>query len=284
MIIIPDMEDIRFAFYLVEPVGLHDALEYGVKAEEWGFDVVAACDNTFWWTPGQSPVWHNPTLLTTILSRTKNIKIMSSVFDPVKRHPALVAHMASTLDNIAKGRYAFGIGAGEIANYGPLVDLSGPRPHRLLTRIKEYITVIHGIWNSTVEKPFNFDGRFFHLRNAYLSLKPSTKPHPPIYVASLGPKMRKLTGEMADGWVPLTYTPETYEKDLKSIETAAKSVGKNMDDIDPSLTIYTAVSKDDDRVKEIASMRGKLELVARPRLLQDLGYAELGTQGLQGTR
>ncbi|RLI72907.1 hypothetical protein DRO97_08490, partial [Archaeoglobales archaeon] len=136
----------RFAFYLVEPVRLTDALEYGVKAEEYGFDVVAACENLFWWTPGHSPVWDNFIVLTTILSRTKKIKAMTDVVDPVKRHPAVVAHMASTLDNITKGRIAVGIGAGEIANFGPLVDLVGSKPKPSARRVKEFIDVMYGVW------------------------------------------------------------------------------------------------------------------------------------------
>lgn len=280
MIKISNIKDVRFAFYLVEPVGFEDALEYGVKSESWGYDAVAACDNTFWYTPEQSPVWHNPTLLTTIMARTKRIKIITNVLDPVKRHPALVAHMVSTLDNIGKGRFTFGIGPGEIGNYGPLVDLVGARPHRLFTRTKEYIEVMQGIWNSTLEKPFNYNGRFFRLKNAFLSLKSFTKPHPPIYVAGLGPKMRQLTGEMADGWLPLTYTPETYKKDWIEIEKAAKSIGRDINKIDPCLSIYTAVLRDSDRATEIATSRGRLDMTGRPRLLKELGFSDLADSSL----
>ena len=107
-------------FLLVEPVGLEDALEFGTKAEQNGYDAVAACENLFWWTPGQSPVWDNFVVLNSILHRTKKIKVMTDVVDPVKRHPAVVAHTVATIDNIFKGRIGLGIGAGEVANLGHL--------------------------------------------------------------------------------------------------------------------------------------------------------------------
>ncbi len=284
MIIISNIERTRFGFYLVEPVGLHDALKYGVKAEEYGFDLVAACDNLFWWTPGQAPVWNSFAVLTTIMNKTKKIEVMTNVIDSVKYHPAIVAHMVSTLDNISNGRFQLGVGGGEIGNFGPLVDQAGSRPYRLLTRLKEFVTVLQGVWKSTIENPFSFDGTFFHVKDGFLTSKPFTKPHPPIYLSALGPKMRKFAGHVADGWIPITYTPESYKKDLKEIESSAKTSGRDVKKIDPGLTIYTIVLKDHERAKEIAAARGKLDLAARPRLLRDLGYKEIADENLMWSR
>ena len=270
---------VRFGFYLVEPVGLEDALRYGVEAEKWGFDVVAACENLFWWTPGQSSVWDNFTVLNAIMNRTKKIGFLTAVIDTVKRHPAVVAHMVSTMDNIGKGRISIGIGAGEVANYGPLLDMNPPKkPSEMLTRIREFITVTRGIWNSTLDRPFNFNGTCFHVENAYLSLKPLTKPHPPLYVAGLGPRMRKLVGEMANGWIPLTYPPEIYEKNLTEIKQYALQSGRNAEAIDGGLIAYTAVLSNGDKARKIASERGRLDVAARPALLRGMGYTRLAEQ------
>jgi len=261
-------------------VGLQDALTYGVQAEKWGFDVVAACENLFWWTPGQSPVWDNFMVLNAIMNRTKKIKIMTDVIDPVKRHPAVVAHMVGTLDNIGKGRIqGVGIGAGEVANYGPILDLNGPRkPSEMLSRLREFIAVMKGVWGSTEDHPFNFNGEYFRLKDAFLSLKPSTKPGVPIYVGALGPKMRKLVGEFADGWIPLTHAPEIYKKDVTEIMEAARITGRDPAAIDMGLTIYTSVLKDSERARKMGIARGRLDLAARPALLSDLGYQRLAEE------
>jgi alkanesulfonate monooxygenase SsuD/methylene tetrahydromethanopterin reductase-like flavin-dependent oxidoreductase (luciferase family) len=267
----------RFAFYLVEPVGLEDALEFGTKAEENGYDAVAACENLFWWSPGQSPVWDNFVVLNTILQRTKRIKILTDVIDPVKRHPAVVAQTVATIDSISKNRIALGIGAGEVANFGPMIDLAKPPS---LSMIKEFIQVIRGLWGSTVEKPLTFEGKFYQLKDAYLSTKPYTKPNPPIYIGAMGPKMRKLVGELGDGWVPLTYTPESYQKDLEGIQEVARSCGRDPNAIDHALTVYTITLRDRRRAEKIATERGRLELVARPELLPALGYGDLADYSL----
>ena len=189
----------RFAFYLVEPVPLADALALGVQAEDWGFDLVAVCENLFWWNPIYAPVWDNFTVLTAIAARTQSIGLMTNVIDPVKRHPAVIAHTVATLDQMTSGRVTLGIGAGEIGNYGPLLDVIGPPPHQLYGRTKEFIEVVHGVWRSSLAEPFVFQGKHFQLHNAHLSLKPFTQPHPPIYLAGMSPKTKHLTGAVADG-------------------------------------------------------------------------------------
>lgn len=271
---------IRFALALCEPVGLVDALDAGSKAEEWGFDAVAVCENLFWYDPAFAPVWDNFTVLTTLANRTKNIGLMTAVIDPVKRHPVVVAHMVATLDHIAPERLLLGIGPGEITNFEPIRDLAGTPPYRLLTRTKEFINVLRGTWASTPETPFSFAGDFFHVEQAYLSLKPATKPHPPIYVGAMGPNMRQLTGEMANGWLPVTYTPETFAHDWQMVSTSAKKVGRNPAEIDRGLLIYTTVLDDGEKAKAHGSLYGRDLLVERPDVLRQLGYAELADDRL----
>lgn len=168
-----------------------------------------------------------------------------------------------------------GMGAGEVANFAPLVDLVGSPPYRLLTRTKEFMTVLYGAWASTEEKPFRFKGQYFHVENAYLSLKAITKPHPPVYLAAMGPKMRQLAGKMANGWIPITYTPETYKEDWQEIKAQAISVGRDPSKIDRGLLIYTVVLEDGQAAKEHASHFGRALLSERPNLLRTLGHSEL---------
>jgi phthiodiolone/phenolphthiodiolone dimycocerosates ketoreductase len=261
-------------FGLVAGGYLNEALEYGVNAEKWGFDLVTAYDDLFFWTPEVAyNSWEPFTLLTLIMSRTKRVKLMTCVIDSVRRHPSAVAQIVSTVDNVSRGRLSIGIGAGEIANFGPLLDLVD-KPLRLCSRLREFLTVLYGLWDSTIENPFNFNGEYFRVRNAFYDLKPLTKPHPPVYVAALGPNMRKLVGEMADGWLPLTYTPETYADHWKEIQRAAKSAGRS-DQVLPALKQHTVVLKDGDKAREEASIRGKVNLSVRPDLLHALGLHDL---------
>jgi phthiodiolone/phenolphthiodiolone dimycocerosates ketoreductase len=126
-----------------------------------------------------------------------------------------------------------------------------------------------------MEQPFSFDGEYFRVRNAFYDLKPLTVPHPPVLVGAFGPSMRRLVGEMADGWLPTTYTPETYEKHWNEIKSIGKSAGRGGDAIVPALKQHSVVLRDGDKAKEEASVRGKVNLVVRPDLLRALGYRDL---------
>ena len=274
----------RFAFYLVEPVPLADALALGVQAEDWGFDLVAVCENLFWWNPIYAPVWDNFTVLTAIAARTQSIGLMTNVIDPVKRHPAVIAHTVATLDQMTSGRVTLGIGAGEIGNYGPLLDVIGPPPHQLYGRTKEFIEVVHGVWRSSLAEPFVFQGKHFQLHNAHLSLKPFTQPHPPIYLAGMSPKTKHLTGAVADGWTPVTYTPETYANAWADVQQGARNVGRNPAALDRALTICTVVLNDEMQAKSAGSLAGRKRMSARPALLRELGYPELAGSGVDVTQ
>ena len=278
------VERVRFGFYLVEPVALQDALELGARAEERGFDLVASCENLFWWNPGQAPVWDCFTVLATLAERTDRLPLMTNVIDPVKRHPAVVAHILATLDNIWPGRFTLGIGPGEVANYGPLVDVSGPPPHRFYTRTREFIEVLRGVWASTQEEPFSFEGRLFQIEDAHLSLKPVTEPHPPIYLAALGERMKRLTGQVADGWTPVIYTPETYAADWAEVASAAEAAGRDPRAIDRALTISTVVLSDEQKARAFGDIVGRVMLTTRPQLLGRLGHSELADERLDVAR
>lgn len=262
----------QFALYLAEPLGLHDALRVGEQAEEWGFDTLAACQNLFWWEAGEAPTWDLFTVLTTLANRT-TLDLMTNVVDPFARHPVVVAHILATYDQLWPGRLTLGIGPGEIMNFGPLRDVAGPPPYRQLTRTREFIEVVRGIWRSSMEAPFSYEGQYFQVENAHLSMKPNAET--PIYIAGMGPNMKKLTGCIADGWTPATYTPETYAAAWQDVASAAVEAGRDPDNLGRALTIFTCVLDDNAQARQAAGITGRLEIVARPNLLHDLGYGEL---------
>jgi len=135
--------------------------------------------------------------------------------------------------------------------------------------------VMRGIWESTVEKPFSYEGTFFCVENAFLSLKPFTKPNPRIYLGAMGPIMRDAVAQIADGWIPIHYTPETYEKDWRDMQRAVERAGREPGGIDPGLILFTTVLRDGERAGQIASLMGRKRLLGRPQLLSALGLSEL---------
>src|SRR5208282_5621982 len=88
---------------------------------------------------------------------SKNVPIATSVVDTVRRHPAMLAQAALTVDHLSNGRFILGVGSGEAANGVPYgFDLSKP-----VSRFEEALKVIKLLWDS--EGPVDFEGQFYRL-------------------------------------------------------------------------------------------------------------------------
>lgn len=247
---------------------VHRALDYAKMVEDYGFDTVMSSDHLFHPFPeflGRPPpdVF---TLLAAMTVKTKRIRLMPAVTDPIRRHPVVVAQAIATLDHLSNGRIMLGYGAGEAFNINPLRDLEWSEPY---SRLEEAIMLLKQLWKAT--GPVTFEGRFFKVRDAEAYFKPLQEPHPPIYIGGYGPKIRRLIGRVADGWIPWTYTPGHYERDLRLIREAAEKAGRTLDDIDTALIVPMVLGKDSEKAWEILSVGVKMTMVVRTQLLKDLG-------------
>ncbi len=145
-------------------------------------------------------------------ANTSRIKLGTSIAQLSARTPAATAMAAMTMDHLSGGRFILGLGAS-----GPQV-VEGwygqpyPRP---LERTREYVQIIRKI--IAREEPVQFDGRHYHLpsQNGMGLGKPlKSTVHPfrsdlPIYLAAEGPKNVALAAEIADGWLPLFFSPKS---------------------------------------------------------------------------
>ncbi|MHA3961899.1 MAG: LLM class flavin-dependent oxidoreductase [Candidatus Thorarchaeota archaeon SMTZ1-45] len=183
------------------------------------------------WTPDITPLavfQHSPhtyyelsSIMSACASVTENVQLISSVTEPIRRHPILIAQTFLTLDHISRGRTVLGIGAGELENIEPYgLNYSGQ-----VGKLREALEIIKMVWNT--HEPFSYDGRYWKLKDAVMSLRPAVdgKP-PPIWIAAVGPKMLKLAAEYGDGWVPHTAKPKQYGEGLKIIQDHRKKLDR----------------------------------------------------------
>ncbi len=138
------------------------------------------------------------TLLAALAARTQRLRVGVMVTGNTYRHPAVLANMAATIDNISRGRLDFGIGAGwnelEHEMYNIPLYAPGERIHRL----GEACEVVKRLWTET---PANFDGKYYQLKNAYCEPKPVQKPYPPIVIGGGGEKLTlRVVAQYADIW------------------------------------------------------------------------------------
>jgi phthiodiolone/phenolphthiodiolone dimycocerosates ketoreductase len=237
------------------------------RIEELGYDSMWYPDHLMgWlsetiWTPDITPLsmfqssphtFPDPlVLMAAHAAETSKILLGTSVTETVRRPPAVMAQTALTLDNISKGRIILGLGAGEIENIEPYgLNFSCP-----VSKLEENLKIIRLLWTDQVKKK-SYQGKFTSLKDAVLTLEPYKKgKYPPIWLGAMGPRMLKLTGELADGWLPVGLNvpnaDELYRQNLKVIHDAAKKTGRNPESIIPGLYAMTLVGKTHDECHEL---------------------------------
>jgi len=178
---------------------------------------------------------------------TKHVPIITSVVDTVRRHPAMLAQTALTIDHLSQGRFILGLGSGETENTVPYgFDFSKP-----VGRFEEALKVIRLLWES--EGPVDFEGQFFRLQHARLDTEPFGGRFPKMWVGASGPRMLEITGRYADGWWPAgAYSPEEYAAKLKVVRDSAERAGRDPLAIVPAF-IQTCLIGDDAELATILS-------------------------------
>lgn len=176
---------------------------------------------------------------------TKNVPIATSVVDTVRRHPAMLAQTALTIDHLSGGRFILGLGSGETENTVPYgFDFDRP-----VSRFEEALQVIRLLWET--EGPVDFAGQFFRLQHARLDTEPYEGRFPEIWIGGSGPRMLGIIGRHADGWWPAgAYSPEDYAAKLQTIRDAADQAGRDPMAITPAF-IMTCLIGDDTELAEI---------------------------------
>lgn len=262
------MTGTRFGLSLagLEPL---QAVEDGVRAERAGFDAVWVPDH---YTDVEDDKLEPWTVLSAIAPLTKKIELGLSVTDTQRSHPSRTAHAAACLDVISGGRVLMGIGAGEAMNIVPF-GLPWEEPAGRADRFEEAVRLIKLLWSSSREKHVSLTGEYYRVTDAFLSLSPSRKPHPPIYVGAMSSRrMLEITGELADGWVGWFNTPELFKKKWKIIEGAAKANGRDPRRID-SVTFLLMALPTNAEERRAAVLGAKCTLLMEQRTLQSMGYS-----------
>jgi len=179
-------------------------------------------------------------------AQTENIKLGTAIMQMPGRTPANAAMTAMTMNQLSNGRFLMGLGLS-----GPQVveGWHGVSYKRPLTRTREYVNIVRQIFKR--EGRMTHDGKIYQIpyrgddaTGLGKPLKSSLHAQPdiPIYLASIGPKNVQLTAEIADGWLPIFFSPDKY-KDIYAphVETgfAKAGNGKGYDnfDIAPNVSV-----------------------------------------------
>src|SRR5713101_1194287 len=157
----------------------------------WDFDHLASIGDG---GPGRV-IYEGWTLQAAMAEATKRVRLGCMVTGNTYRHPVVLAKMAVTVDHLSGGRLEFGIGAGWAEIEHTMYGIEG-LDHRV-GMLSESLRIIKSLWT---EERTNFDGRYYHFKDAIANPKPVQKPYPPIWVGASGATTLRLVARRADVW------------------------------------------------------------------------------------
>jgi len=152
-----------------------------------------------------------PVILTAVAQATTRIEIGTCVVNPYTIHPAEIAMLAATLDEVSGGRFNLGIASGG----SELLKWVNIAPERPLAAMRRAIAQINAILSAAAAEAW--------APEAYLRFAPQRRV--PIYLGAMGPKMLGLAGEVADGVLPLLFPPEHFATVRLLVEAGAVAAG-----------------------------------------------------------
>lgn len=209
------MESVALALGSRQDISIDDLLRLAKEADHLGY---TGC------FVGESWGMDAFTTLSAIASCTKNICVATGIVPIFSRTPSLLAQSITSLDIISHGRAILGLGT---SGRRVIEDWHGMKYERPIQRSKEYLEIIRMALNNT---PVNYAGNFFHLKRFKLAISP-VQQHIPLYIASIGQANLRLTGQLADGWLPIWTDFEQLPDLIGQISRAATSAGRNISDI-----------------------------------------------------
>jgi alkanesulfonate monooxygenase SsuD/methylene tetrahydromethanopterin reductase-like flavin-dependent oxidoreductase (luciferase family) len=212
---------VRFGWFLVpeaaDPPGLVEQVRLAERA---GVDLVGIQDH-----PYQRRFLDTFSLLAALAAATERVGLFPDVASLPLRHPAMLAKAAASIDLLSGGRFELGLGAGSF--WDAIVAMGGPRrsPGEAVEALEEAVALLRLLWSD--QRSVWFTGHHYRV----VGVGPGPAPAHPIgiWVGAYGPRMLRLVGRLADGWVPsASYLPPERLADAQArIDDAAAAAGRD---------------------------------------------------------
>jgi alkanesulfonate monooxygenase SsuD/methylene tetrahydromethanopterin reductase-like flavin-dependent oxidoreductase (luciferase family) len=224
--------DLRFGAF-VTPLSERpdEVVSLARRAEAEGLDLVTFQDHPY--LPKFLDTW---TLMAWVAARTERVRVAPNVVNLPLRQPAVLARAAASLDLLSGGRFELGLGAGN--RWDAIEAMGGPRrsARESVDALAEAIGVIRAIWDVSAAE-VRTGGEHYKLQGAEPGPEPAHRIE--IWLGAYKPRMLRLTGAEADGWLPSA--PYLQEGDLargnRAIDEAAAEAGRKPREIRRLLNI-----------------------------------------------
>ncbi|HEX6388325.1 MAG TPA: LLM class flavin-dependent oxidoreductase, partial [Solirubrobacteraceae bacterium] len=233
-----------------EAARLDDLRALARRADELGLDLVGIQDH-----PYQRRFFDTWTLMAFLAARTERVRFVPDVSNLPLRPPAMLAKAAASLDVLSGGRLELGLGAGGF--WDAIAAMGGPRRSgpESVDALEEAIAILRAFWSG--ERSVSFDGEHYSVSG----LQPGPAPAHDIgiWLGAYGPRMLRVTGAKADGWLPSLGERMLAWDDVPArqaaVDEAARAAGRSPSDVERAVNVMDA-DADPERLARIVSELG----------------------------
>jgi F420-dependent oxidoreductase-like protein len=203
---------------------------YVQEADKLGYDTV--------WV-AEAYGWDAFTICTQLAVATQRIKIGTGIVNVFSRSPALIAQTAGSLDLISNGRFVLGLGT---SGHQVIEGWHGVKFERGVRRMRETIEIVRMVLR---RDRLNYEGEIFKLGMGLKLITHPVRESIPIYLATLTPTGVALAGELADGWLPVFFSPAHYDDVIRpGLEKGAARAGRPLSDLSVCPIVPVVVTDD----------------------------------------
>ena len=222
--------DLEFGTFITPQARPQDVVALAQLSERAGLDLVTFQDHPYQprsSTRGRCSSW--------VAAQTTTLRVAPNVLNLPLRQPAVLARAAASLDLLSGGRVELGLGAG--AFWDAIKAMGGPKltPGESVDALSEAIDVIRGIWDVGERGGVRIRGEHYDVRGAKRGPEPAHDIG--IWLGAYKPRMLKLTGAKADGWLPSMQYLTDIGPSNAAIDEAALAAGRDPREIRRMLNI-----------------------------------------------
>jgi 5,10-methylenetetrahydromethanopterin reductase len=229
----------KFSLRLNNDLPLATYVRLAQEAERAGFDQLWVSHDLF--------LRSAPVILAAVAQATTRLEIGTGILNPYTMHPGEIAMLAATMDELSGNRFNLGLAAGA----GEFLKWVGIEQAHPLGDLRESIAAIRLLLAGEAAA---VQGDFLRWQPAaYLRFKAPRVT--PIYIGAMGPRMLELTGEVADGALPLLFPPEHYFAVKPYLDAGAARRSPELPPLDLAACIWVSLSADRDAARQVLAQK-----------------------------
>lgn len=215
-----------------DAIGMDAVQRVAIRAEALGFRDLWVTENTLDHVTSFDPV----VILTYAAALTSRIGLGASVLVLPVHDPRMVAHQWATLDQVSNGRAIMGVGIGRPVHYAEFQVSAEAR----VARFREQIEMIRALWSGD---PVTHHGRFYHVDNVKLGIRPVQAPLP-IWMGVGHPDAIRRSAVLADGWMGAGGSAtDDFRRAVPMLRDALEKAGRDPATFPISKRIFIAVDE-----------------------------------------